>query len=135
MTSGIALKINGTGSIAWGLSIVGAYPTLGLICSLEHIPILADLKFDYCADRYFMTGGNKLEAKEMGNFGAQGPGIAGFDPTLGADPIFSVPGRRQEDPNLAPQAASQVPLAPFLFLCALKVISFGLSAVAFLLAA
>ncbi len=55
-----------------------------------------------------MTGGNKMGARAAADSRAgAGPGIAGFDPTSGADPIFAAAGRAEEQ-HQAQQATSQV---------------------------
>lgn len=62
----------------------------------------------WCCCRYYMTGGNKMGARAAADSRAgAGPGIAGFDPTSGADPIFAAAGRAEEQ-HQAQQATSQV---------------------------
>ena len=59
-----------------------------------------------------MTGGSKGGARsgdEMRN--GAGQGISGFDPTLGADPIFAAAGRSEEQQQQSQQASSQVATA------------------------
>lgn len=55
-----------------------------------------------------MTGGNKMGARAGDDTRTGlGPGIAGFDPTSGADPIFSAASRSEEQQQ-AQQTSSQV---------------------------
>ena len=59
-----------------------------------------------------MTGGSKGSARSGDEMrtGA-GQGISGFDPTLGADPIFATAGHSEEQQQQAQQASSQVATA------------------------
>ena len=58
--------------------------------------------------RHYMTGGNKGGAR-AGDEPRTGTGqsMSGFDPTMGADPIFSAAGRSEEQQQ-SQQASSQV---------------------------
>ncbi len=59
--------------------------------------------------RHYMTGGSKGGARSGDEMrtGA-GQGISGFDPTLGADPIFAAAGRSEEQQQQSQRASSQV---------------------------